>query len=286
MRWAFPVWYKSKLTEYDIDELLEAGYSVAEVSLDYPWPYSDDFESEVKSLVEHGFELAFHAPWRDIALASPYRPLARVSLEVLKESIGVIQRLGPEYFIIHVQSREAAPRSDDEGLISLLSELREHASSHGIKVLVENTYGGFNEDPIEMRKLLETVGLRACLDVGRVMPRDQGQASMETIERWISLLSPLTDVVHVHAAGRSRGKTLEHCPITGMENTFANVIRKIWSANSRLIVTLEVFFAHSGKEASPSFLAKSLRSLLAYLGGGLAVTPKKEGRLVDGTEGL
>lgn len=265
MRWAFTLWNKSSLSREDFEALRKAGYSLAEVSLDYPWPYSGDFPGVVAEIKGLGLDLAFHAPWRDIQLASPYPEVSRASLEALKKVIDKVGDYAPVYIVFHLQTREEVELSEEyvSSVKGVVSELGDYARSRGIRPLLENTFGGLSESPELFVDIMKSAGLGACLDVGRLLPRDSyGNFSLDTIERWIKAVGDRIETLHLHTVGRRKGRVTEHFSFLGSETLFSMIVKRARSYNPNLIVTIEVFYTHTGNDATAPYLADMLSKFL------------------------
>jgi len=268
LKWAFTIWNRSELSEGDYEALRRAGFEVAEVSLDYPWPFSVKFRTAVAELKKRGFALAFHAPWRDILLASPYEEVARGSLEALKRVISEVERYEPLYIVVHVQTREEVGMEEDYlmRVENALAELNGFASANNIRVLIENAFGVFGDSPEVFRKLLDSAGVGACLDVGRLLPRPyQNSFPLDTIEKWLSTIGDRVEVLHIHTVGRRMGRPAEHFSIAGSEILFSTIVKKARALNPEITVTLEIFYTHLGTDATPSYIAETLTRLLPYI---------------------
>lgn len=267
MYWAFTLWSKSNFTKNDYEELLKAGYNVTEISLDYPWPFSTDFKSTVKQIAELGLKIAFHAPWRDISLASPYRDISRGSLETLKKIIDEVADAHAYYMVFHIQTREEV-KVDSEYMShvrEIVTELNDYAKSRGIRALLENTFSGISESPESFAELLKHTGAGACLDIGRLLPREPQQYfSLEQIDKWIRTIGSRIQVLHLHSVGKRKGRTTEHVSFIGNENLFSTIVKRALVFNSDLVVTLEVFYTHTGNDATASYLAEMLTKFLSF----------------------
>lgn len=268
MKWAFTIWNKSDFGDEDLKTLMESGYSAVEVSIDSPWPYSPDFRDVIDTISRHGLEIAFHAPWRDVQLASPYDHISRASVNVVKETIDIVSVYEPSYIVIHLQTREEIELNDwyIQKIEDTLKDLSAYGDSKGIEIVVENTRGGVTEDPDLFRELLDRAGLKACLDVGRLLPKTLSESfTLGMIERWINTLSEKIGVVHIHRVGKREGKLSEHFSIIGAENMFIGIIKRIQTFNPDLTVTLEVFYTHTGADVNTRYLAEMLSRILSLL---------------------
>lgn len=266
IKWAFTLWNKSDFSDEDFELLLGSGYSVVEISLDSPWPYSDDFKSVIRAIDKHGLELAFHAPWRDVQLASPYPPISKASAEVIKDVIDRVAGHGPGYMVLHAQTREWVYPTEEyvKKVEEVLMEIATYAESRGMQAVLENTGETPTNDPSLFRELIDGVGIRACLDVGRLMPRSSIESfPLAVIESWINALGSRISVVHLHRTGRRGGRISEHFSIVGAENTFYNIVKRVHSFSQTLTATLEVFYTHTGADANARYLAEMLAKLLS-----------------------
>lgn len=266
MPWAFTIWNKSSFSKNDYELLIKSGYSVAEISLDYPWPFSADFKNTVKQIAELGLRIAFHAPWRDISLASPYRDISRGSLEALKKVIDEVADTRAEYMVFHIQTREEVKLDSEyfSQVKEVVAELNDYARSKGIRAVLENTFSGVSESPESFAELLKYTGAGACLDIGRLLPREsQHYFSLEQIEKWIRTISNKIEVLHLHSLGRRKGRVTEHFSFLGNENLFSTIVKRTFTFNPNLVVTLEVFYTHAGNDVTASYLAEMLTKFLS-----------------------
>ncbi|RLG73808.1 MAG: hypothetical protein DRO23_08125, partial [Thermoprotei archaeon] len=101
------IWYGTRDVEGELTRSLENGFDYLEISLAYPWILNEEnLVHIIKVAKDLGFKIAFHGPWRDIRLGSPYREVSESSRAIVSKAISSVVKYEPEYFNVHIISEE------------------------------------------------------------------------------------------------------------------------------------------------------------------------------------
>ncbi len=253
-------------------ELREGTFDYIELSLDYPVPVRKDYLSEVLEVVRsEGLRYSFHAPWRGIDLASPWEPLRRGAVEVIKNILKLASEFEAMYVVIHLTTSERLSDSKDDVLsaaVKSVRELLETAERENVKFYIENVGKlghpdllGFIMDETRAEFCLDLVhaiidfARRHKIDLERVDPE-------EVLDTWRNALGRNVRCVHVHGYSMDNGRLKIHTtlryPIT------KRVAAKYVSLMDPEYVTLEIFYSDNGP-ASPRLVARELNELIGWM---------------------
>jgi len=283
---ALPVWPKAGLLTKAMEKANEYGFDYVEVSLDYPWPeeLKGRVLSEIKESKERlGVDLAIHAPWRDIALASPRNYLREASLKVLEDCLRFSAEVEALYFNAHVATREAwaieAVRQRAlEAALESVKQLALRARELGVELTIENNPEPSFGVPSALKPLLEVEGVRLCLDVGHVAyanwvieHRKAGELRERaaSLDEWVEAFKGRVLVGHLHDYSAEDDTFQDHLlPGEGKADVKGSLELLLKSGCEMLL--LEVHWASKGKPAKFSDLHRALKAVAPYIKGELA----------------
>ena len=256
-----PLWignFKKRRTSTLLELIAMHGIDYVEVSIDYPWPqyrYSELRET-IQKLLDQGVGIGLHAPWRDLAIASPYRDIREASLRIIARSIEPVLEIGKLlYIVVHptthqrveiAENRKDILESFKESLVKL-SKLVEGRSP---VILVENLSRGFGGDLtsiVDVVASLNNVKVGICLDVGHLATyykryvEGSGYYSsfndyLDDVVTALSSLNNQVPLVHLHDIDGSSEHLL---PGEGVLD-FKHIYKKIWVLKPRYVL-YEVF---------------------------------------------
>lgn len=149
----------------------------------------------------------------DLAGATPEHRAEDV--ERIAKWIDIAARLGATYVRVNTGTPGRADSADDRaGLVEALVELADHASSRGLRLLIEN-HGGLSSDPDYLLSVRDAVGhdrLGILLDLGNFEPLvsvsharfagetpDDAGLDTEPVYQKIARLAPEATLVHAKA---------------------------------------------------------------------------------------
>jgi sugar phosphate isomerase/epimerase len=146
-------------------------------------------------------QYTLHAPFADINIASPSKPILTASLKRLKESMAYANALNAKLWIFHPGNRTGIsmfyPGEDWKQNIKSLSVLHETAEEYGLNIALENLpekYGFLMKQPEDFHKFYKETRLH---DIGIVL--DVGHANLEGQTE--QFLRKLPDkIVHMHVS--------------------------------------------------------------------------------------
>jgi len=186
--------------------------------------------SILKSIGEsYGLKYSVHAPFSDINIASPSKPLLKAMLKRLKESISYASTLNAYMWVFHPGLKTGVsmfyPGMDWLQNLKTTRSLIKIASDYGVKIAVENVpepYPFLMKSVEDFTKFYEEINE----DIGLVF--DVGHANLNgQIERFLMVFADKTMHMHVHD---NHGKSDQHLEI-GLGNidwkNVANLLRKI-----------------------------------------------------------
>jgi sugar phosphate isomerase/epimerase len=183
-----------------------------------------------------------HAPFADINIASPSKPILTASLKRLKESMAYANALNAKLWVFHPGNRTGIsmfyPGEDWKQNIKSLSALHETAEEYGLNIALENLpekYGFLMKQPEDFSKFYKETRLH---DIGLVL--DVGHANLEGQTE--QFLRKLPDkIVHIHVSD-NMGENDQHLGIGyGKINwqQFAETLREIAYDKTVLIECVE-----------------------------------------------
>jgi len=175
-------------------------------------------------------EYTVHAPFADINIASPSKPILTASLKRLKESMAYANALNAKLWVFHPGNKTGIstfyPGADWKQNIKGIRELHEAAEKHGLNIALENLpgkYGFLMKKPEDFAKFYKETSLN---NIGIVL--DVGHANLEAQTE--SFLRKLPDkIVHIHVSDNT-GENDQHLGIGyGKINwqRFAETLREI-----------------------------------------------------------
>ena len=269
MKIGFPLWYGqgggiSRL----IHEAERSGFDYFELSLDYPWPFRGKprIDDVVREIVDRSFSLAFHAPWRDIRLASPFDEVRSSSVKVVKDFINRVAEYASDYVVLHVSTDQAVDRIHEvaeesvEAAVSSLIELEDFARSFGLRIVAENV----REDLRAFEKIVSKSGVEVCLDVSHAIcsaARRGGRGRIEkVVEDWVSSLKERVRVIHFSGVRFLDNRVEDHYTVSE-DDRFLKLVKKKLPLMSVENFLLECFKNPSGEEATPSMLSSIVKLL-------------------------
>lgn len=224
---ALPTWPKAGSVAKAIEKANEYGFDYVEVSLDYPWPeglVGKTLEEVREAKAKYGISLAFHAPWRDVALASPRQILRESSLKLYEICLEFAHKLEALYFNFHIFSKEAwsipgVREKLEESAFSSVRKLSLKAGSLGLKIAIENNPEPLFGIPRMLKPFVEGDVVKLCLDSGHVAytrwyvsQRDSDEFKEEAadLEEWVRIFKNKILVGHIHDYVVQNGKFRDH----------------------------------------------------------------------------
>jgi sugar phosphate isomerase/epimerase len=160
-----------------------------------------------------GIRYTVHAPFADINIASPSKPILNASIKRLEQSMECANALNAQLWVFHPGVKTGIsmfyPNEDWKQNIKGIRELHETAEKYGLNTAIENLperYGFLMKQPEDFQKFYKETGLN---DVGITL--DVGHANLEGQTE--NFLRKLPDkVVHMHVSD-NMGKDDQHLGI-------------------------------------------------------------------------
>jgi len=186
--------------------------------------------SILKSIGEsYGLKYSVHAPFADINIASPSKPLLKAMLKRLKKSITYASTLNAYVWVFHPGLKTGVsmfyPNMDWLQNLEATHLLLKIANDYGVRIAIENVPEPF---PFLMKSVEDFTKFYEAIneDIGLVF--DVGHANLNgQIERFLTVFKD--NIVHIHAHDND-GKDDQHLGI-GLGNidwnNVANLLRKI-----------------------------------------------------------
>ncbi|RLF14865.1 MAG: hypothetical protein DRJ97_05435 [Thermoprotei archaeon] len=276
---ALPVWPKAGSIIKALKKANEYGFDYVEVSLDYPWPerLSKAIEEIKDAKAKYGVEVAIHAPWRDVALASPRPMLREAALKLYEQCLEFASKLSAIYFNLHIMSREAwsiegVREEMEEAALASINYIAEKARGYSIEITVENNPEPLFGTPNTLSRIIEGCGVKLCLDVGHAacskwIVEHRGLDEFRedlSLEGWIKRFKGKVLVGHLHDYDVEGESFYDHLmPGEGSANVKEN-LRLLKEAGCRMLV-LEVHWASKRKPAKFKDLRKALEIVKVWL---------------------
>ncbi len=269
LRLGFPIWYGyGERVEELIREARKTGFDYLEVSLDYPWPFKGSFQLSkvVKAALSEGLSIAFHAPWRDLRLSSPFEDIRNASLKVFEKVISEISSYEIDYLVVHLSTDQAADRIEEireevlDAALSSVDSLKGISENLGLRLVVENV-----REDLDMFRKIASRASRICLDVGHVIistVRRLGRERVdEELERWLDALKDRIEIMH-YSGVRFEGKWVRDHQLTDSSDKYLRRIKNKLKEIKPRGFLLEVFEGRGEDEhVRPSHLADAVSFL-------------------------
>jgi len=168
---------------------------------------------------------SLHAPFADINIASPVKPMLDASMKRLRESLANAHALDAKMWVFHPGQRTGIgqfyPNVDYKTMFQSINELYTEAENYGVNIALENLPGKYwflMSTPQEFMRLYKETNLPIGITL------DLGHANLEgQIKPFIDMLAD--KIVHVHASNND-GNDDQH---NGVED---GSIDYVWFADS------------------------------------------------------
>jgi sugar phosphate isomerase/epimerase len=146
-----------------------------------------------------GIRYTVHAPFADINIASPSKPILNACVKRLEQSMNYARDLDAQLWVFHPGAKTGIssfyPGEDWKQNAETIRELHATAEKHGLNTAIENLperYGFIMRNPEDFQRFYKETGLQ---DIGIVL--DVGHANLEN--QITPFLKKLPDkIVHMH----------------------------------------------------------------------------------------
>ena len=160
-----------------------------------------------------GIRYTVHAPFADINIASPAKPMLNASIKRLEQSMAFASDLNAQLWVFHPGAKTGIssfyPNQDWKQNNLSIQKLHETAEKHGLNTAIENLpekYGFIMRNPEDFQRFYKETSLN---DVGIVL--DVGHANLEN--QTLNFLRKLPDkIVHMHLSDNA-GENDQHLGI-------------------------------------------------------------------------
>ena len=148
----------------------------------------------------YGLEYSLHAPFADVNIASPIKPMLNAAMKRLKQSIANANAMDAKLWVFHPGQRTGIgqfyPGADFKQNSQSIQQLYKTSEEYGVNIALENMpakYWFLMNTPQEFNRLYKETNL----PIGIVM--DLGHANLENqIEPFFNLLAD--KITHIHAS--------------------------------------------------------------------------------------
>jgi sugar phosphate isomerase/epimerase len=176
-----------------------------------------------------GLTYSLHAPFADINIASPVKPMLDASIKRLKKSLKNANDIDAKMWVFHPGQRTGIgqfyPNADFKQMCESIRELYTEAEEYGLNIALENLpakYWFLMSTPQEFQRLYKETNLPIGITL------DLGHANLEgQVEPFVNQLAD--KIVHVHASNND-GSDDQHNGVDEGNidyNWFANELKKI-----------------------------------------------------------
>jgi len=188
----------------------------------------------------YGLEYSLHAPFADINIASPSKPILNTAMKRLKQSIANANAMDAKVWVFHPGAKTGIcqfyPGAEWKQNKLSIQELYKTSEEYGVNIALENLPGKYwflMSDPEEFMRFYRETNL----PIGIVM--DIGHANLAgQIEPFFSMLS--YKITHIHASDND-GSDDQHLGIGQGKidyNWFAQTLKKIGYDKSVIIESI------------------------------------------------
>jgi sugar phosphate isomerase/epimerase len=148
----------------------------------------------------YGLTYSLHAPFADINIGSPAKPMLDASLKRLKQSLANARAIDAKMWVLHPAQRTGIgqfyPDADFKTMCQSIEELHTEAEEYGVNLALENLphkYWFLMSTPAEFMRLYKETNLPIGITL------DLGHANLEAqIQPFINQLAD--KIVHIHAS--------------------------------------------------------------------------------------
>ena len=194
-----------------------------------------------KAAKTHNLEYSLHAPFADVNIASPIKPMLDASLKRLNQSLENARDMDAKLWVFHPGQRTGIgqfyPGADFKTMCNSISQIYEKAEKNGINIALENLPGKYwflMNTPEEFLRMYRETGL----PIGLTM--DLGHANLEgQVEPFFNKLAD--KIIHIHASNNN-GVEDEHNGVTEGNIDyvwFAETLRKIGYDKSVIVESMK-----------------------------------------------
>ncbi len=184
-------------------------------------------------------KFTLHAPFADINIASPSKPMLKASLKRLTQSISYANTINAELMVIHPGSKTGIsmfyPEADWKQNVQSLKVLRKTADDYGVKLAIENLpekYGFLMNSPVAFQRLYKETNLHFAITL------DFGHANLEKqIEPFLTEMS--NQLVHLHVSDNF-GEVDQHLGIGYGTINWRNIVSTLKKNDFKGTVMAEV----------------------------------------------
>jgi sugar phosphate isomerase/epimerase len=148
----------------------------------------------------YGLTYSLHAPFADINIGTPAKPMLEASMKRLKQSLSNANAIDAKMWVFHPAQRTGIgqfyPDADFKTMCQSIEELYSEAEEYGLNLALENLpnkYWFLMSTPAEFMRLYKEINLPIGITL------DLGHANLEAqIQPFINQLAD--KIVHIHAS--------------------------------------------------------------------------------------
>ncbi|MEM4969717.1 MAG: TIM barrel protein [Sulfolobales archaeon] len=278
-RLGFSVWREdAKRISELVSKLIEAGYDHVEVSIESPMDLEDPGLSLIINTIRGaGLSIGFHAPWKEIYIASPVEEIRSAAVDVIAKVLRTILRFEPEYFVLHGSSEQNICSKNEDLCLAQLGKSMESLLKIYGNIYIETIQGICCGKISQILKLMEIYReLRACLDLAHIAVENMVKGKNKWPSRIADALNEIPEsvgkrspLIHLHGlkGGDKRVRTHYDFSYTPLGAEDIARAARLWGVK---YIVFEVFYRSAGDPIEPSDLyeeIKKMRGWLSLLGG-------------------
>ena len=264
-----------ELSSY-ISRVKSSDFDYVEISFDYPLGIEDKdtVNKIINELSTMNLLHAVHAPWADIALASPIDSVRKASLECIRNAIDFASKLNSEYVVVHISSSQKVclDYSNEnpclKAAILSIRELETLANEYGIPVVIENVPDKCCGTLYQMGKILDNVSqIDICLDLGhaayvKLKEGDSFNDLADIAKEWFPVVNHKVLVLHIHGVVKRGSHIEDHVELSEVKVNFKEILKTYKS--SLRYVTLEVFKSCKSKSLDILNLSNYVKKIKSW----------------------
>lgn len=202
-----------------IDITLKYGFTAIEWDLNFiPIPLSINRRRKLKNqFIDNGIKIRFHLPYSSYDLAHSDTYIRSLSRDVLIHNIKLLNDFETDLIVLHY-----ACQDENTDSFSILSEVIDCASEHGIIVGIENLLLGPTSDPRMLRNIIMQTKCKVTLDVGHANVSNKLYELINMVKN---------EIYHIHLYNYEDAKH-NHCPFDDISQ-LSSVLKIIQSLPSK-----------------------------------------------------
>ncbi|MEZ0290229.1 MAG: TIM barrel protein [Sulfolobales archaeon] len=276
LRIGFTIWRKDSDRIKDlIRDFIETGIDHVEIDIDSIVELNDVswLKSFVRLLRDYNLSIGFHAPWRELYIASPVESIRRTSTEIIRE---VTERLDSldidyKYIVLHGSSEQPiCSENTSVCLDSLVRSLEEMLRGGSKKICIETIQGKCCGRLDHIEYVVDRIPeANVCIDLAHLYSEYYKLKSFKTLSDVIEIISSKilkrSIVIHLHGLVREGSRFRTHRTFTHIPLGEVSLVEVLKKYNNIAFLVFEVFYSNEDRVAWPRDVVDEIRRIRSLI---------------------